>query len=106
MKPTRKHSKRRTSKLFLLVNTVLAWGLAFYGVATGQAASVVASALALVGALYGAYTGIGHLDYRRFLNFFTSNQQGPFYGNADMDFEELEGGGSGVGYSGPDRDGI
>lgn len=88
---TLKHSKRRTSKLFLLVNTVLAWGLAFYGIYAGQATSVVASALALIGALYGAYTGVGHLDYRRFLNFF-NNQPEPYTADA-MAYQTLEVGG-------------
>lgn len=74
---SQKHSKRRTSKLFLLVNTVLAWGLAYYGLYTNQGNATVASALALVGSLYGAYVGIGHLDYRRFLHFFSSPPEGP-----------------------------
>lgn len=99
-----KHSKRRTSKVFLLVNTALAWGLAFYGIHSGQAASVVASALALIGALYGAYTGIGHLDYRRFLAFF-NNQQEPF--NADaVAYQTLEVGGPDDGDYGAHRIGF
>ncbi|RWO57051.1 hypothetical protein [Mesorhizobium sp.] len=74
-----KTSKRRTSKAFLLANTALAWGLAFYGVYAQQGSAVVASALALIGSLYGAYVGIGHMDYRRFLAFF--NQNGDPYGS-------------------------
>jgi hypothetical protein len=73
---SQKHSKRRTSKFFLLVNTALAWGLAYYSLYTEQGGAAVASALALVGSLYGAYVGIGHMDYRRFLHFFNS-PEGP-----------------------------
>lgn len=69
-----KTSKRRTSKIALAVNTTLAWGLAFYGVFTGQGAAVVAGCLALIGTLYGAYTGVGHLDFKRALETFTNIQ--------------------------------
>jgi hypothetical protein len=69
-----KTSKRRTSKIALAVNTVLAWGLAFYGVGTGQGAAVVAGCLALIGSLYGAYVGVGHFDFKRALETFTNIQ--------------------------------
>lgn len=74
---TQQRSKRRTSKLFLLVNTVLAWGLAYYSLYTEQGNAAVASSLALIGSLYGAYVGIGHMDYRRFLHFFSSPSEPP-----------------------------
>lgn len=69
-------SSRRTSKQFLLANTLLAWGLAFYSLYTNQGAAAVASSLALIGSLYGAYVGVGHMDYRRFLNFFNGQETG------------------------------
>jgi len=67
MKP-RKRSSRFTSKISLTLNTIAAWGCAFYALYTGQGEVVVASCLALIGALYGSYVGIGHLDYRRLLS--------------------------------------
>ena len=88
----RKTSKRRTSKAFLLANTGLAWGLCFYGVYTQQGAAVVASCLALIGSLYGAYVGVGHLDYRRFLAFFTKEEDYT-YGPDAVATETLEVGG-------------
>jgi hypothetical protein len=75
-------SSRRTSKLFLLGNTGLAWGLAFYSLYTNQGTAAVASSLALIGSLYGAYVGVGHMDYRRFLNFFNTN--GDPYGSPSV----------------------
>jgi len=62
-----KQSSRKTSKLALAINTGLAWSLAFYSLFTGQGGAAVSYCLALIGALYGSYVGIGHLDYRRFL---------------------------------------
>ncbi|WP_114945889.1 hypothetical protein [Microvirga calopogonii] len=58
-----KKSKRRTSKFALLVNTLAAWAVAGYATMQGQAEIGVA-ALGLVGALFGAYVGVGHLDLR------------------------------------------
>lgn len=58
-----KRAKRRTSKAFLLVNTLAAWGVAGYATAQGQA-DIGVAALGLVGALFGAYVGVGHLDLR------------------------------------------
>ena len=72
-------SSRRTSKMFLLGNTGLAWGLAFYSLYTNQGTAAVASSLALIGSLYGAYVGVGHMDYRRFLNFFNQQETGPSF---------------------------
>lgn len=79
---TGRTSKRRTSKVILLVNTVLAWGLAFYSIYEGQAVAVVASSLALIGSLYGAYVGVGHLDYRRFVALLTTSNGEPQYNDA------------------------
>jgi len=68
MKRSTKHSRRKTSKLALCINTGLCWGVAFYSLYTGQGSAVVGSCLALIGALYGSYVGVGHLDYRRLLH--------------------------------------
>ncbi len=65
--PVQKTS-RAFSKLALGVNTTLAWGAIFAGIFTGQATTVVAPALGLLGLLYTAYVGVGHLDYRRVLS--------------------------------------
>jgi len=71
----RERSTRRTSKLALGLNTGLCWCVAFYSLYTGQGAAVVGSCLALIGALYGSYVGIGHLDYRRFLSCLLTTQE-------------------------------
>ena len=57
-------SRRRFSKTVLVVNVVLAWALVFFATFYLQAEHVVTPALALVGTLYAAYTGIGYLDFR------------------------------------------
>ncbi len=64
---TAKTSKRRTSKLLLGVNTVLAWLAIFYAIALQQAAVVVASLVGVIALNYGVYVGVGHLDYRAIL---------------------------------------
>ncbi len=91
MRDPRSKSTRRTSKVFLLGNTLSAWVLAFYGVYAGQGAAVVASALSVVGLGYGAYVGVGHLDYRRFLNFFTEQGETPppdALGNQELEADD------------------
>lgn len=57
-------SRRTFSKRMLVTNVALAWLLVFWAVFYLQAEHVVTPALALVGTLYAAYTGIGHLDLR------------------------------------------
>jgi hypothetical protein len=61
---TQKTSKRRTSKLLLGVNTVLAWAAIYFAIAMNQAAAVVTTLVGVILAGYGIYTGIGHLDLR------------------------------------------
>ncbi|UFS66945.1 hypothetical protein LO749_20855 [Paracoccus denitrificans] len=56
-------SSRKTSKKVLVLNTVMGWGLAFFGVYMGNE-MVTTGALAFIAALYGTYTGVGHLDFR------------------------------------------
>lgn len=67
MKSPPKPSKRKTSKLWLAVNTGLAWGAIFYAIWTQQGAVVVGSLVGLIGTLYGAYVGVGHWDFKRLL---------------------------------------
>jgi len=88
MKPKRrkiKQSTRHTSKLALGINTGLCWCVAFYSLYTGQGAAVVGSCLALIGALYGSYVGVGHLDYRRLLACLTRQEE-------TQDTDETDGG--------------
>jgi hypothetical protein len=70
-----KVSSRRFSKVLLVINGALAWVAVFYGISHEQSEAVV-SALGLVGLLYGAYTGIGHLDFRRVLVAIAGRGQG------------------------------
>lgn len=56
--------RRTTSKRVLYLNTIGAWALAFFGVHMGNEV-VVSAALAFIAALYGTYTGVGHLDLRQ-----------------------------------------
>ena len=60
-------SSRSFSKRVLVANALLAWGAIYFAIAQGQAEAIAASGFALIAALYGAYTGIGHLDYRSVL---------------------------------------
>ncbi|WP_349434243.1 hypothetical protein [Pararhizobium sp. A13] len=62
-----KTSKRKTSKVLLGVNTLLAWGAIFYAIALQQAAVVVASLVGIIALSYGVYVGVGHMDYRAHL---------------------------------------
>lgn len=61
----KKLSKRRTSKLVLIGNCLLAWMLCFYSVYHGEGVSIIATTLSFIGAIYGGYMGVGHLDYRQ-----------------------------------------
>jgi len=70
-----RRSKRRTSKVWLAINMVLVWIAIYLSIWTDQATTVVASGFGLVGTLYGVYTGIGHLDYRRVLNKITGGKR-------------------------------
>lgn len=67
-------SKRRTSKLWLAISMILAWGAIYLSIWTDQASAVVASGFGLVGTLYGVYTGVGHLDYRKVLDKITGGE--------------------------------
>ncbi|MTH61220.1 hypothetical protein [Paracoccus litorisediminis] len=60
-----KKSSRRFSKWVMGVNIALTWGLIYLAVIYGQTEQVVPGALALIGSLFGLYTGVGHLDMRK-----------------------------------------
>jgi xanthine/uracil permease len=61
-----KVSKRRTSKMWLAVNTCLAWIAIFYALYTQQGAVVVAAMVGLIGN-YSAYVLVGHWDLKQVL---------------------------------------
>lgn len=58
-------SNRTFTKRFIILNLVLVWALIILGVATNQAEHVIKEGFALIGVIFGVYTGVGHLDYRR-----------------------------------------
>jgi uncharacterized membrane protein YccC len=58
-------SSRRFTKVFVAVNLVLIWALMFSAVFFQQSEFVIPSGLALIGTMFGIYTGIGHLDFRK-----------------------------------------
>lgn len=61
-----KTSKRRTSKLWLAINTCLAWIAVFYALYTLQGSVVVAAMVGLIGN-YSAYVLVGHWDFKQVL---------------------------------------
>jgi hypothetical protein len=63
----RKHSKRRTSKVWLAITQLLSWGAIFYAINTQQGSVVVASLVGLIGSSLGLYMGVGHMDFREML---------------------------------------
>lgn len=58
-------SSRRFTKLVVVSNLVLIWLLMFTSVVFQQAEHVISGGFALIGTLFGLYTGIGHLDFRK-----------------------------------------
>lgn len=63
--PMPKKSSRRFTKVFVVANLVLIWALMFSAVIYHQSEFVIPSGFALIGTLFGIYTGIGHLDFRK-----------------------------------------
>lgn len=61
-------SSRRFTKILVWANMLLVWPLIFYSVYAGQAEWIATPAFALIGAIFGFYTGVGHLDYRSAIN--------------------------------------
>jgi hypothetical protein len=62
-----KPSKRRFTKLTLMLNGAAAWGLLFYAAYKGQLQWVAFDALLFLGVLFGIYPVVGHLDLRAVL---------------------------------------
>ncbi len=62
-----KQSSRRFSKRLVAANVALAWAAIFLAIVYMQASSVVASGLAFIALIAGAYMGVGHADYRTFV---------------------------------------
>lgn len=62
-----KASRRRTSKFWLAVTLLVSFTALFmalwFHLETAAAAITV-----MIPAVYGAYVGVGHMDYRQFLN--------------------------------------
>lgn len=58
-------SSRSFTKLFVSGNLFLIWVAILGSIYTGQAEFVTSEGFALIGALFGIYTGVGHMDYRK-----------------------------------------
>lgn len=58
-------SSRSFTKLFVAGNLFLIWVAILASIFTGQAEFVTGHGFALIGAIFGIYTGVGHLDYRQ-----------------------------------------
>lgn len=63
--PMPKKSSRRFTKIIIVTNLVLIWLLMFASIIYQQAEYVISSGFALIGTLFGIYTGVGHLDFRK-----------------------------------------
>jgi hypothetical protein len=60
-----KKSSRQFTKLFVLANLVSIWALMILAVIYDQAEHVIGGGFALIGTMFGIYTGVGHLDFRK-----------------------------------------
>lgn len=58
-------SNRSFTKRFVSGNLFLIWVTILFSIWMSQAEFVVPQAFALIGLLFGVYTGVGHLDYRK-----------------------------------------
>lgn len=58
-------SSRRFTKIVVMINLLLVWALMFTSIIFDQTEHVIGSGFALIGTLFGIYTGIGHLDFRK-----------------------------------------
>lgn len=63
----KKSSSRTFSKRMLMLNLAMIWVTVLFSILLSQAEHVVPAAMTAIGALYGLYTGVGHLDYRKAL---------------------------------------
>lgn len=77
----KKFSSRTFSKWMLGVNVGLAWIAIFYAIFEHQAEAVVAASMGLIGVLFNGYIGVGHLDFRKAVEFskaaITSDEEAP-----------------------------
>ncbi len=71
----REKSSRRTSKIWLVVNSILGWGAIFYGI-FNSLNDVAVAGFSFVVLQYALYVGIGHLDYRQVVLSLIRNQPG------------------------------
>ncbi|MBD9511916.1 hypothetical protein IB265_34775 [Ensifer sp. ENS10] len=68
-----KLSKRKTSKVWLALNTVASFSALFFALFKGMDGAAIALA-GLPPFFYGVYTGVGHMDMRRVLSSVTPTQ--------------------------------
>ncbi|MEA5159958.1 hypothetical protein U5903_04140 [Cereibacter johrii] len=61
-------TNRTFTKRMLVMNNLAAWGVVLYAVHSGTGEAIMTPLLGLLGFLFAAYTGTGHLDYRAFLS--------------------------------------
>lgn len=61
-------SSRKFSKWMLIINVALSWAAIYLGIWMGSTEGVIVSAFSLIGILFSAYMGVGHFDYRRYMN--------------------------------------
>lgn len=62
-----KPSKRKTSKVWLALNTLASFGALFFALSKSMDGAAMALS-ALPPFFYGIYTGVGHMDLRRVLS--------------------------------------
>jgi hypothetical protein len=70
---TRSKSSRRTSKIWLMLNSAMGWGAIYYGI-LNSLTDVAVAGFSFITITYGLYVGIGHLDYRQVVLSLIRNQ--------------------------------
>ncbi len=61
-------SKRNFSKRLVIANCIGAWLVLGASVPYGETAALITHVFAFITTMTAIYTGIGHLDYRKFLD--------------------------------------
>lgn len=59
-------SQRRFSKTVAVLNMIAAWAVIAISIFLGVHDSVIGPMVGLIGFIFAAYSGIGHMDYRTF----------------------------------------
>lgn len=59
---------RRFTKKVTVINMMAAWGLIFFAVWFGVVDAVIGPVVGLLGFLFATYAGVGHLDYRTYVD--------------------------------------